>query len=205
VVYLADDDKLADITVGLMEDVLAEEGYVGPVDINSLIDKDGTPQFLEFSARLGFDATQAWMRLIPEGELGEQLEAFVAGELERWEPVPHTLSATLRLTMPPYPNWDKKMVGKAQGMPLDYALLDDEMIDPIDVMQGPVAAGAGGVICTVGALGLSITGLRKELLARAEMLEIPDKQYRNDPLARVPRDMQALESLGLLGFKGWKA
>ncbi len=205
VVYHAQDDKLADITIALVEDVLAEEGYVGPCDINSLIDADGVPQFLEFSARLGFDATQAWMRLIPEGELGEQLEAFVAGELDVWEPIPNVLSATLRITMPPYPNWDKKMVGKMQGMPLDYAILGDEWVDPVDVMVGPVTAGAGGVICTVGALGTSISALRKELLARAEMLEIPDKQYRIDPLARVTRDMQALESLGLLGFKGWKA
>jgi phosphoribosylamine-glycine ligase len=203
VVWHAQDDRLADITVALVEDVLAEEGYVGPVDINSLVNADGTPQFLEFSARLGFDATQAWMRLIPEGELGEQLEAFVQGELDQWEPT-GGLSATLRLTMPPYPNWDKKMVSKAQGMPLDYALLDDEWVDPIDVMVGPVAAGAGGVICTVGARGLSIQALRKELLSRAEMLEIPDKQYRVDPLARVPHDMQALDAMGLLGFKDWK-
>jgi phosphoribosylamine--glycine ligase len=204
VVYHAHDDALADVTVGLVEAELAEEGYVGPVDINSLVDDKGVPQFLEFSARLGFDATQAWMRLFAEGELGEQLEAFAAGELDAWEPT-GGLSATLRLSMPPYPNWDKKLVSKAQGMPLDPAILNDEWIDPIDVMQGPVAAGGGGMICTVGAKGTSIQALRNELLARAEAIEIPDKQYRIDPLARVPRDMQALESLGLLGFKGWKA
>lgn len=204
VVYHAEDDKLADITISLVEDVLGEEGYVGPCDINSIIDADGKPQFLEFSARLGFDATQAWMRLIPEGELGEQLEAFVAGELDRWEPTGQ-ISATLRLSIPPYPNWDKKIVGKMHGLPLDYAILGDEWIDPVDVMVGPACAGGSGMICTVGARGMSITGLRKELLTRAEMLEIPDVQYRIDPLSRVPRDMQALESLGLLGLKGWKA
>ena len=204
VVWHAQDDKLADKTVGLIEDVLAEEGYVGPIDINSIIDAEGTPYFLEFSARLGFDATQAWMRLIPEGELGEQLDAFVSGELDRWEPT-GDLSATLRLSIPPYPNWDKKMVSKTQGLPLDYAILGDEWIDPVDVMQGPESAGAGGLVCTVGAKGVSINGLRKEMLSRAEILEIPDKQYRNDPLSRVPRDMQALESLGYLGFTGWKA
>jgi phosphoribosylamine---glycine ligase len=204
VVWHAQDEKLADLTVGLVEEELAEEGYVGPVDINSIISADGTPQFLEFSARLGFDATQAWMRLIPEGELGEQLEAFVAGEMDRWEPV-GGLSATLRLSIPPYPNWDKKMVSKMAGLPLDYALLDDEWVDPVDVMVGPECAGGAGMICTVGARGLSIEALRRELILRAESLEIPDKQYRVDPLKRVPKDMKALESLGLLGFQGWKA
>jgi hypothetical protein len=61
------------------------------------------------------------------------------------------------------------------------------------------------MICTVGAHGLSIEALRRELILRAESLEIPDKQYRIDPLSRVPKDMKALESLGLLGFQGWKA
>jgi hypothetical protein len=173
------------------------------VDINSIINAEGTPQFLEFSARLGFDATQAWMRLIPEGELGEQLETFVSGELDQWEPT-GGLSATLRLSIPPYPNWDKKLVGKMAGLPLDYAILDDEWIDPIDVMAGPECAGGSGMICTVGARDMSVESLRKQLLIRAEMLEIPDKQYRVDPLSRVPRDMKALESLGLLGLKDWK-
>jgi hypothetical protein len=97
------------------------------------------------------------------------------------------------------------MVSKMAGLPLDYAILDDEWIDPVDVMVGPECAGGGGMICTVGARGASIEALRRELILRAESLEIPDKQYRVDPLKRVPKDMKALESLGLLGFQGWKA
>src|SRR5438552_6018699 len=43
VVWLAQDTKLADMAVNLLADKLIAEGYVGPVDLNSLIMADGKP------------------------------------------------------------------------------------------------------------------------------------------------------------------
>lgn len=199
VVYHAQTDSLAKKTIILCEETLRAGSYVGPVDINALVDDHGRPQFLEFTARLGFDATQAWMRLF-DGDLGEQLDAFAHGELDRWEPSYTGLSATLRVSIPPYPVWDEALLGKTRGLPLDYDLVGDPFVDPIDVQDGPEAAGGSGIVCTVGAVDRSLADLPRVLKDRAEMLEIPNKQYRIDPLDGIAPRMHALETLGLLGY-----
>lgn len=46
-----------------LEAMLREEGYVGPLDLNALVDTEGHPLGLEWTARFGFDAVQAWSHL----------------------------------------------------------------------------------------------------------------------------------------------
>ena len=196
VVWHARSEALGKVTVQAIEDQLAAEGYRGPVDLNSLIDDDGTPQGLEWTARLGFDATQAWMRLF-DGDLGEQLEAFAAGESTQWEPrgPAGTLSGVLRITIPPYPTWEPKLIKKTEGMPLDERVLHDMRFDPVDVMEDAQAAGGSGIIGTVSAMG-SLAEIKASLLTQAESLNIPHKQFRIDPLSRVESDMARLKKMG---------
>jgi phosphoribosylamine-glycine ligase len=204
VVYHAQDDALASLTVLRIEDRLRREGYVGPVDQNSLVDGDGDPVGLEWTARLGFDATQAWMRLFG-GTLGEQLDAFAHGRLTKWEPARHDLSGTLRLSIPPYPTWEPKLIVKQKGLPLDRRVITDHAIDPVDVMttpEGPTCAGGSGIVGTIGATGEQIDALGDALLGVAATLSIPTLQYRHDPLAGVAERMAALKKLKLAGYEG---
>jgi phosphoribosylamine--glycine ligase len=203
VVWHASNLALANRTVKKIADTLRKEGYVGPIDLNSLIDNEGEPLGLEWSARLGFDATQAWMHLF-QGDLGEQLDAFAHGDLPEWEPtdVSH-LSGTLRVTIPPYPGEDKKGHAKAMGLPLDPRVMTDSVFDPTDVMKGedglPAAAGYCGIVGTVNFVGHHLQHVKDHMLATAKSLEIPQAQFRVDPLSRAERDMAALKKLGLLG------
>ena len=202
VVWMAQDDNLAEITVLKLEDRLEQEGYVGPIDLNSLVNSEGVPYGLEWTARLGFDAVQAWMRLF-EGDLGEQLEAFASGELGAWEVSDlDRLSVTSRLSIPPYPTFDPKLLAKTKGLPLDRRIVTDQHFDPADVMQGtggPVAAGASGLIGTAGYLGTRLEDGRKSCRTLLGSLDIPNKQYRTDIVSRWERDIAALKSLKLAG------
>jgi len=203
VVWHASNSKLADLTVKRIADVLRRERYQGPIDLNSLVDANGDPVGLEWSARLGFDATQAWMHLF-QGDLGEQLEAFAAGDLPEWEPSDQRhLSGTLRVTIPPYPGEDKKGHAKTKGLPLDPRVMSDTIFDPTDVMKGddglPAAAGSCGIVGTVNYTGHHLEHVQTHMLATARSLEIPQAQFRVDPLSRAERDMASLEKLGLLG------
>ena len=202
VVYHAQDDALASLTVLRIEDRLRDEGYVGPVDQNSLVDAEGDPVGLEWTARLGFDATQAWMRLF-EGTLGEQLESFARGELKQWEPSVTGLSGTLRLSIPPYPTWEPKTIAKQQGLPLDRRVTTDLAYDPIDVMltpDGPAAAGGSGIIGTVAATG-ELDKIRSTTLAEASAIKatVTDVQYRTDAFAGIQERLDALTKLKLSG------
>lgn len=203
VVWHSDSMTLPNKTVKKIEAVLRKEGYQGPIDLNSLIDSEGEPLGLEWSARLGFDATQAWMHLF-QGDLGEQLEAFAAGDLPEWEPVDASvISGVLRVSIPPYPGDDKQGHAKAAGLPLDPRVMTDTDFDPTDVMKGedglPAAAGFSGIVGTVHHSGTDIRDLQEQLLHKAQGFQIPQAQYRVDPLSRAPRDMKALAKLGLLG------
>lgn len=195
VVWHSSNTVLASRTVRRIADQLRERGYVGPIDCNAIVDEDGVPLGLEWTARLGFDATQAWARLF-DRTLGEQLEQFAHGKLTRWEPLPH-LSATLRISVPPYPEGNAVELSKLAGLPLDRRILGDPMIDPLDVTGEATMAGGYGVVCTVGATGQDLGKLRDDLLRRASDLEIPNKQYRNDPLSGMNKRLEDLNKLGL--------
>jgi phosphoribosylamine---glycine ligase len=202
VVWHADGDELAERTVLKIEEVLGEQNYVGPVDCNSLVDSDGEPTGLEWTARIGFDSTQAWMRLFGD-DLGEQLVAFAHRELGEWEPLGERLALNLRVSVPPYPTFVPAEVRALRGLPLD-GMVVGEWFDPSDVMQGPVCAGASGWIGVVGVTGSSLAGLQHSALTLAQTLQIPNSQYRTDPVSRGARDMKRLDQLGLLGLKEWR-
>ena len=207
VVWMASDDRLAEITVCAIEEQLEEEGYVGPIDLNSLVNSEGVPYGLEWTARLGFDAVQAWMRLF-EGDLGEQLEAFASGELGTWEVADlDRVSVTSRLSIPPYPTWDPKLIAKTRGVPIDPRVLSDRSFDPVDIMEsdnGLVAAGASGIIGTAGSVGRDMDQCRDACRSTLASLVIPNKQYRTHLIERAQRDLTDLSRLKLLGHAPMK-
>ena len=202
VVWLLQDSALPDITVAPLASILAREGYVGPIDLNSLITADGTPVGLEWTARLGFDATQAWQALIPR--LGEQLAEFLSGGLTQWE---HSkdLSVTIRISMPPYPSWDPKGAAEFRGMPLDKKWLGEDycLTDVMASPEGPVLSGASGMVGTVGAQGGSLEPLIKKTLDMAYEIMVPNKQFNKEPIERRKKDIPALQKMGLAGRKNF--
>jgi phosphoribosylamine--glycine ligase len=204
VVWLATDDRLAERTVLKIEEQLESANYVGPIDLNSLVNNEGVPYGLEWTARLGFDAIQAWMRFF-DGDLGEQLEAFASGELGEWETSDlDRVSLTSRLSIPPYPTWDPKLIAKTRGLPLDARVLSDRTYDPVDVMEsnnGIVSAGGSGIIGTAGAIGPDLDTCRATCRDFQASLVIPNKQYRTHLVERAQRDLTALSRLHLLGHK----
>lgn len=195
-------------TVLRLAPMLKASGYVGPIDLNAILTDDGEPHGLEWSARLGFDASQAYSMLI-DGDYGEQLEKFAHGDLTRWKLDEDRFAMTLRVTTPPYPV-EHAGAGKAMaGLPLDKAILGDaHAIFPCDVRkdrQGPCLAGWSGYVCAVGATGTSFDRCRATVLSMAEKLTIPEKQFRTDPVHRAETDWSALARMGYVARHGLAA
>ena len=191
-------------TVERMAPLLRAAKYVGPLDLNCIIGDDGTPYGLEWSARTGFDALQAWSLLI-RGNWGEQLAAFAHGKLERWDVAP-AFGLTLRLSTSPYPMDDAKIAAESTGLPLDPDLVKNpETTFLDDVRMGkdglPELAGRDGSVCCVGAVGTDWRALQKQVLAKADDLDIPSKAYRMDVVPDAERRWDALREHGYLdGF-----
>ena len=179
-----------------MEDTLREEGYVGSLDLNMIVTDEKGPLGLEWTARLGFDASNGLFHLMGP-TLPEQLEAFAYGALPAWDIAPE-LALTLRFSIPPYPEGTKKEAAKLYGFPLDASILDLDCSDVAMGDDGPICAGCSGQlgVCTV--MGTDIGVLRKSALDSVGSLKINNLQYRIDPVTRHEKTIEGLEEKGLL-------
>lgn len=171
-------------TLERMTPLLSAARYVGPLDLNCMIDEGGTPIGLEWSARFGFDALQA-LSLLIQGNLGHQLHQFATGKLRRWDLRPDVMALTLRLSTSPYPIEDARLARESEGLPLDPALFGNPTTTFLDdVMVGkdgkPVLAGRDGSVCCLGVTGRHWQEMKAQVLRRAAAIDIPSKAYRVD-------------------------
>jgi phosphoribosylamine--glycine ligase len=174
---------------------LEEAGYVGPIDLNMILDKEGTPYGLEWSPRFGYDALQA-LSLLIQGDFGHQLAEFASGSLDAFNVRTDAYAFTLQTSVPPYPNWEHAQ--DAKGLPLDSGLLKDDKVFLRDVMLKdgkPLVSGADASVATIGAVGTDLDSLRKELKEKASGFHIPNTQFRTDPVLRAEKVLTALSSL----------
>jgi phosphoribosylamine--glycine ligase len=215
VVWLYHDKEpaIAEQTVVRLADVLGADAF--PVDVNAIVDDEGIAQALEVSPRFGFDAFPALVALMREGTVGEQLAAFAAGELARFELAMDKLALTRRVSIPPFPMDEVlgesaaprrgrgKRVDPIRELPLDRQLLD--LVDRFyldDVMledDEPVCAGRDGNLLMVVATGDELEELREEVMQLVLGLDVRNKQARTDPpVERAEKNWRTLRTLGLL-------
>lgn len=186
------DARLPEESVARLEETLRASSYVGNIALNMILTDDGTLYGLEWTARTGFDALQAF-HLLVDDDLGEQLEAFAHGNLPEWSIRPE-LALTLRLSVPPWP-MDVKV--EMVNAPLDAKLDGNHpriLPDDVYVERGKVRlAGRDGAVGVVAAVGPEIDALRSQVLELADSLEVPKKQFRKDVVARYERVRAALQ------------
>lgn len=195
-----DEAPLVTATVRRFTDVLRAGGYVGPFDINAIVDPRGVPVFLEATARLGFDASQA-LSLLVDGDFGAVLEDVARGRLARFPLRGDAAALTLRVSTPPYPA-EPPAAAPLRGLPLPPGLLDDPTFFATDVMrdrQGlPALAGFDGSVGCAGIVGTDLPAMRAALVARVAALDIPQAQYRRDPVTRTEAAWEGLAAAGLV-------
>jgi hypothetical protein len=193
-----DDAPLVAATVRRYTERLRAAGYVGPFDVNAIVTADGTPVVLEHTARLGFDAFQAWTLLL-DGPLAPVLDGIARGATPAVRLRPDVLALTVRVSLPPYPA--PAPAPMLRGRPLP-GLEPEADFFPTDVMAGrdtPLAcAGMDGSLGVFGAVGPNWRALLALVVARAAALGIPELQYRREPVPQAVRTWVTLASLGLL-------
>jgi phosphoribosylamine-glycine ligase len=190
--------KLFDLTLAKLAPWLKKNKYTGPLDINCIVDGEGTPWFLEWTPRFGYSAIYAMVEGL-DMPLGDFLEKIAKEESFSIEPSDQWCGA-LRITMPPYPMSDD--APETKGMPLLGFTLEDEDIWPLDVMEkdGKLqCSGFDGIVCEVSAYADSPDELWAMLYERAQSLIIPEMQYRTDNLQDVEDRLWKLAAVGLIG------
>jgi len=181
---------------------LQEMGYVGPIDLNTIVTPDGGCYALEFTPRFGYDATALLTRLLPVG-FGEFLYA-VAASAERVPDLSatHPFCASVRLSVPPYPSEGLPEKFYKEGVPIDglrekelenFFAYDVQMKENGEFETAGLCGWIGSPLCCGENIGYAFDAAYG-MLSR---LKVPNAQYRTDICENTARRYY------LLREKGW--
>jgi phosphoribosylamine--glycine ligase len=166
--------------IAKMAPILREHEYIGPIDLNSVVNSDGVFG-LEFTPRFGYDALPALLELV-EGGIGTTIAAMARGEFPSHLPLVNKKAAGLRVSIPPYPSEHHH---PDEGIPVrgltredrDHLYFFDVKLNDANHL---VSTSAFGAIVTITGIGDGITDAFSGPMEIAKRAKIPQKQYRTD-------------------------
>lgn len=192
-------NRLFNATLKKMEPKLKEEGYVGYMDINCIV--NGTGIFpLEFTARFGYPTIQIQQdsMITP---IGEFLYKLAAGEDFKFK-VKKGFHIGTRIVVPPFPYRDKKTFNSfAKDAVVVFKKYNEEglHIEDVKKVKGEwLVTGNSGVVLIVVGSGLTMKQAQQQLNQRISNLIIPNMYYRKDIGDRWFEDSDKLHSWGYL-------
>jgi phosphoribosylamine--glycine ligase len=194
-------EKIFEATLGKLAPLLAESGYCGYINLNTIVNAGGIWP-LEFTARFGYPGFPILSALHEEG-WDSIFSAMVKRDRNTISTRPG-IAAGVVLTVPPFPYPDGYAeLGK--GMPVTF---DDSMTEAdhdalhfgeVTLLDGQLAtAGMIGYIMVVTGTGETVEKAREVVYDRVKKIAIPKMRYRNDIGARFESDCSRLREWGWL-------
>ena len=188
---------LIEKTLIKLKDILTKEAYCGVLDINCIVsEKDNEPYGIEFTARFGYDALQAWLETT-DGDTGKVLYDLVNGN-----PI-HTdtsFACAVRVNVPPYP-FDKADKRAGDLIRFDQELLKTNhywFFDAELKNKQLQIVGVDGIMCVVSSKSDTIRGSIEKCYKNIEAIKSPrDIMYRVDVGERAIKEYPKLERAGL--------
>lgn len=167
--------------------ILKKANYIGPIDVNT---KGGLG--LEFTARFGYDAIQAFSHLY-QGDISKLLADVARGQMRQMQ-VSYEFAAAVRLSIPPWPHEFKcedtagQLVHVAEDVMPWFHPADIEM-----TQHGFMMAGNDCTIGCVAAVEQNLNTLDRVVYERVKKVHAQDIQYRPDVLSyRAKQDIPKL-------------
>jgi phosphoribosylamine--glycine ligase len=198
--FWTDANKLFNETLKKMESKLAEENYVGYIDINCIVNGQGIYP-LEFTSRFGYPiiSIQQDSILSPIGEFLHALANGVDYQLK----VKKGFQIGVRIVVPPYPFRDTKTFASySKGATVVFKkpnTLEGIHIEDVKIVNGEwVVTGSAGVALIVVGSGLTMKEAQKQVYSRIENILIPNMYYRKDIGDRWFNESDKLRSWGII-------
>jgi phosphoribosylamine---glycine ligase len=192
-------NQLFNQTLLKMESRLAEEGYVGYIDVNCIVNGNGIYP-LEFTARFGYPTIsiqQAGMNT-PIGQFFWDLANGNDPKLR----VKSGFQIGVRIVVPPFPFDDNETF---ESFSRNAAIVfkkppnDEYHIEDVKQVNGQwVVAGTSGVILIVVGLGQTMKQAQSQVYSRIKNVMIPNMYYRTDIGDRWDEDSDRLHNWGIL-------
>jgi len=193
-------NKLFNATLKKFEEKLAEEGFVGYIDLNCIVNGYGIYP-LEFTARVGYPTIQIQQEgiLMKSGELIYQLASGADFELKTKK----GFQVGVVVAVAPFPFEDKRLFdmtskdtavvftkrSSGDGVHLgDLKLVNDEWI----------VAGYSGCVAVVVGSGQTMRQAKQQAYARIQNMVVSNMYYRTDIGDRWIEDSDKLHNWGYL-------
>lgn len=197
-------NKLFHETVEPFESLLREEGYVGPFDINCIVNESGIFP-LEITPRFGYPqiSIQEAAMHTPISEFLFELAAGNDAELAVHEG--HQVG--FRVCVPPFPaddvEWFEEHSRNLIVRFRDEGIPDGIHLEDIKYKDGEYrVAGETGEVLVVTGRGETVRAAQREAYDRAENVILPNKFYRSDIGDRWYHEARHLERWGYLREAG---
>jgi len=177
-----------------LTDVLQEHVYIGPIDINCVVNKSGI-YALEFTPRFGYDAFPTLLYSLCDFDFGNFIDDLTRGDSSGEHLFPG-FAAGVRLSLPPWPSEQFKHDGGVEIRGLDEASKEWFYPFGIQLIEGELRSSHGvGILGVVNGRGDSIG----EAFARAydivASVRAPDLQYRTDLAKVCLKDYRELQQI----------
>jgi phosphoribosylamine--glycine ligase len=197
--YWSEPNKLFAATLGKMENRLNEEGYVGYMDVNCIVNAQGIYP-LEFTARFGYPTISIQQEGI-NMPMGEFLYEMAAGTLKEFK-TKRGFQLGVRIVMPPFPfNDDETYNTYTQDAVIGFKKPNLEGIHIEDVKISKdewLMAGNSGVALIVVGIGQTMKQAKAHAYSRVSNIMITGMYYRDDIGERWAEDSDRLHSWGYL-------
>jgi phosphoribosylamine--glycine ligase len=197
--YWSEPNRIFKATLAGLEGRLAEEGYVGYMDVNCIVNGQGIYP-LEFTARFGYPtiSIQAEGLAMPVSDF---LAGMAAGTLDTFK-TKRGFQIGVRIVVPPFPYNDPKTFdANSKDRVIIFRKPDREgvHIEDVKLVNGEwLITGNSGVILIVTGLGISVKQAQAQAYQRIRNILIPNMYYRKDIGDRWFEDHDKLHSWGYL-------
>lgn len=195
-------NKLFNQTLKKIEPKLAEEGYVGYIDINCIVNNYGIYP-LEWTSRFGYPIVFIQQESMST-PIGEFLYELAHGTLDRFK-VKNGFHMGVRLVGPPFPFKDKEtfeVKSKDNVIHFDKSAknpTEGVHIEDVKLVNGEwVVTGTSGVILVVCGSGSTMRQAQTQAYGRIKHINIPHMYYRIDIGDRWYEDSDRLHTWGYL-------
>jgi phosphoribosylamine--glycine ligase len=197
--YWGDPNRIFSATLKKLEPKLAEEGYVGYIDLNCIVNSNGIYP-LEFTARFGYPtiSIQAEGILMPIADVLWNLANGVDFKLK----TRRGFQLGVRVVVPPYPFDDPrtfKTMSSGAVVLFQKPSLDGIHIEDVKLANGQwVLTGTVGVALVVCGTGTTVRQAQAQAYGRIKNILVPSMYFRTDIGDRWFEDCDRLHSWGYL-------
>jgi len=193
-------NRIFNLTLKKMESKLAQEGYVGYIDLNCIVNGNGIYP-LEFTSRFGYPTIMIQQEgmTTPIGQFFYDLASGAEPKLR----VKSGFQIGVRIVVPPFPFDDDATFdsfSRNATIVFKKGVAPEEVhIEDVKQVNGQwLVAGTSGVVLVVVGLGPTMKQARAQAYSRIKNIAIPNMYYRDDIGERWFEDHDKLHTWGYL-------